>query len=100
MSRWTTVAPWRVKAGSGQNLAIGAASVASAAVSTETYAVRITALGNCHIEIGAAPVATGASALVKATDGPQVLRCEPSDKVAVIQDGAATGNCNIVELTH
>ncbi|MDE2101734.1 MAG: hypothetical protein KGL39_31095 [Patescibacteria group bacterium] len=92
--------PWRLVAGTGQNVAIGAASVASTAVGALTHAVQISALGNCHIRIGTAPVAVATDTLVKATDPPRVFACGPGDKVAVIQDGSATGNCNITELTH
>lgn len=86
--------------GSGQNLTIGAASVASAAVGVATYAVRVTATGNCHITRGTAPVATAIDFLLKATDPGITIGIRPGEKIAVIQDAASTGTLNIVEITH
>lgn len=97
---WMTVSPFRPIPGTGQNLTLGAASVSSAAVGSQTYAVQISATGNCHVEIGHAPTATATSMLIKSTDDPLQVKCGPGDKIAVIQDAAATGTLNIVELTH
>jgi len=91
---------WRPIPGTGQNVAIGAASVQSAAIGSQTFAVRLTALGNCHIAVGQNPTATATDLLLKATDPSIVLRIGPGEKIAVIQEGAATGNLNIIELTH
>lgn len=87
-------------AGTGQNVAIGAASVQSAAVGPQTHAVRVVATGACHIETGPNPTATAASALIAANTHGEYFKVSPGDKVAVIQDGAATGNLNIVELSR
>lgn len=97
---WICISPFRPISKTGQNVAIGSASVASTAVGSQTYAVQLSALGNCHVEIGPAPTATAASMLVKASDPPLVVKIAPGEKVAVIQDASATGNLNIVELTH
>jgi hypothetical protein len=97
---WICISPFRPIAGSGKTLAIGSSSVASAAVGTQTYAVQLSALGNCHVAIGPNPTATANDMLVKASDPPLIVKVAPGDKIAVIQDGTATGNLNIVELTH
>lgn len=85
--------------GASQNVAIGASSTQSTAVGTQTRAVRIASTGNCHIAIGQNPTATATSTYIAANIVSEVFRCYPADKVAVIQDGASTGNCNITELT-
>lgn len=82
----------------GQNLALGATSVASVAVGVQTYAVRLSATGNCHVAVGRAAVVT--DMLVKATDPPLHLAVGPNSTVNVIQDGTATGTLNLVELTY
>lgn len=86
--------------GAAQIVALGAASVASTAVGLQTYAVRIASTGACHIAIGMAPTATASSTLIAAGLVGEIFRIAPGEKVAVIQDGAATGNCSITELTH
>ena len=83
----------------GQNIAIGAASVASAAFSSETFFIRVTASGNCHIRTDVNPTAVATDLLLKSTDPSQVLKVNPGDKIAVIQDGASTGTLNVVEIT-
>jgi hypothetical protein len=103
MSKWTPIAPWRPIPGVGQNLTIGGASVASTAFdpNSEGYqAVFVSATGNCHIAVGTAPAATGTDMLIKASDPPLLVRVGKGDKIAVIQDGAATGTLNIVPATH
>jgi len=86
--------------GASQIVALGAASVASTAVGLQTYAVRISSTGACHIAIGGAPVAVAANTLIAAGQVGEVFGIAPGQKVAVIQDGSATGNCSITELTH
>jgi hypothetical protein len=86
-------------AGTGKNVAIGAASVQSAVVGTQTFAVRVASTGACHIEIGPNPTATATSALIPANVAGEYFKVSPGDKVAVIQDGASTGNLNIVEMS-
>jgi hypothetical protein len=97
---WIVTSPPRPIAGSGQNLAIGAASVASAAFGAGVQMIMVSALGNCHVAIGPAPVAVATDLLLKATDPPLLLKVAPGEKIAVIQDGTATGNLNIVQATH
>jgi hypothetical protein len=84
----------------GQNIAIGATSVASAAFGPQSYMLRISAIGgNCHVNIGMAPVATGTDMLIKATDPAWLVKVAPGEKIAVIQDGSSTGFLNISEQT-
>jgi hypothetical protein len=98
---WTTISPWRPVAGTGQNIAIGATSTASTnAVGPNTQAVFVSATGNCHLRIAPNPTAVATDMLIKATDPPIVLKVAPGDKIAVIQDGSSTGNCNMIEATH
>lgn len=84
----------------GQNLTIGATSVASAAFDQYTQFIQISATGNCHVKLAGAPIAVATDMLIKATDMPLVLRVGNGEKIAVIQDGASTGTLNIVEVTH
>ena len=100
MASYTKIAEWRLKPGTGQNLTLGAASVSSTVLGTGTYWVQVSATGNCHIRIGAAPTAVATDTLVKSSDPPRIYSCQPGDKVAVIQDGTSTGTLNICEVTH
>lgn len=91
---------FRPVAGTGQTLAIGAASVASTAIPAGTFYVRLSATGNCHVQVGMTPVAVSTDMLVKSSDPPAFLRVQPGEKIAVIQDAASTGNLNIIGVTH
>lgn len=97
MANGININPFR-QTGSGQNLTIGAADVASSAIGSETFAVQLSATGNCHVAIGRAAVAT--DMLVKATDPPIVIAARQGETIHVIQDASATGTLNVVELTH
>ncbi len=103
MSRWTTVAPWRPLAGKGQSAALtSAANVALAsAIPANCHAVQLSALGgNCMVAIGNARPATATSdVLVKATDGPQVVGCEPGDTIQAWALGAGV-TLYAVPVTH
>lgn len=102
--KWLTIAPWRPIAGTGQNITIGASSVASSAFDPNgenAQAIQISAIGgNCHVALGMAPTAAATDQLVKASDPPIILRIAPGEKLAVIQDASSTGTLNIIELTH
>lgn len=100
MAHWVPISPVRPIAGTGQNLTLGAASVQSTAFGSNTFAVYVSSTGNCHIRLGTAPTAVATDMLVKATDPPLLLKVAPGEKIAVIQDGASTGTCNIIEVTH
>lgn len=98
---WYPPAPIYAIPGKGQNIALGAASVQnSPAFDPGTQMLRLNALGNCHVEVGQNPTATAASMLLKASDPPQFIRISKGDKIAVIQDGASTGNLQVQESTY
>lgn len=81
-------------------LALGAASVASAAFGAQTYAIRIVSSGNCHFAIGASPSASASSAYLAGNTKAEFIGVSPGQKIAVIQDGSATGNFYVTELTR
>lgn len=83
-----------------QHLALGAASVASNAFGAQTWAIRVVSAGNCHIDIGQSPTATANTAYIAANQKPEYIKVNPGDKIAVIQDGSATGNIYITELSQ
>lgn len=99
MANWVPISPMRPIAGTGQNLTLGAASVSSTAFGSQTYAVFLSATGNCHIRLGTAPTAVATDMLIKSTDHPIAIKVAPGEKIAVIQDGASTGTLNIIEAT-
>ena len=92
---------YKFRTGLSQAVTIWAASAASAtAFDTVTYAARVVATGNCHVEIGPAPVATAASPVILANALPEILSVSPGDKIAVIQDGSSTGTLYVTELSQ
>lgn len=103
---WMPISPWRPLAGKGQTLTISNASVSSTAFADGVQAVQISALGgNCHVAVaqfvtGVSPIAVSTDMLVKDTDPPLVIRVQPGEALAVIQDGTSTGTLNVVEMTH
>lgn len=86
----------------GQNITIGVASVATTnAFAVGTQMIQVSAVGgNCHIKLGTTPTAVATDMLIKGTDTPLLLRVAAGEKLAAIQDGASTGTCNVVEVTH
>lgn len=103
MSRWTPVAPWRALSGKGQSAALtSAANVAlPAPIPANCHAVQLSAIGgNCMVAIGNDRAATATSdILVKATDGPQVVGCEPGDTIQAWALGAGI-TLYAVPVTH
>ena len=85
------------QSGAGQNLSIGASSQASTAVPQNIFRAQLSALGNCHVAIGRAAVAT--DQLLKASDPPTIIHVAYGETINVIQDAAATGNLNVIWLT-
>ncbi|MDB4906355.1 MAG: hypothetical protein JWO05_1139 [Gemmatimonadetes bacterium] len=76
-----------------QVVAIGAASVASAAIGVEL--VRLVADTDCYISVGPAPVATAAKIFLPA-NAIDYLAVTPTQKIAVITKIAGTvGNLHI-----
>jgi hypothetical protein len=98
---WAPISPWRPVSGTGQNLTIGSASVASTTFDSTVQAVLVSAIGgNCHVAVGTAPVAVGTDMLVKASDPPFLIRISPGEKIAAIQDQSSTGTLNLIPMTH
>ena len=84
---------------SAQSLTIGAASQLSTAL-VESQFYRLAASGNCWVKFGTAPTAVAAAAdnHYLAANVPlfvQMVGLGASPKIAVIQDGAATGSLSI-----
>lgn len=90
----------KLQSGTTQKIALGAASVASTAFGKATYAIRVVATGNCHIETGPAPTATASSAYIAANQRGETFAVNPEEKIAVIQDASATGDLYVTELTR
>lgn len=84
--------------GASQNVAIGGSSTQSAAFATSTSRVRLSATGACHIALGTNPTATATSTYLPA-NVVEFVEVLGGEKVAVIQDGASTGNLNVTELS-
>ena len=80
-----------VKPGAPQVVAYVGSSVQSAAIGG--VVVRVVSTTDCHIAFGANPTATATSMLLPARV-PEYFICNPTDKVAVIQD-AAGGNLSV-----
>ena len=100
MANWVPLSPARPQVAiAGQNLTLGATSVQSAAVNSQTYMVRLSSTGNCHVAIGMNPTATATDMLVKATDGPWLVKVAPGEKIAVIQD-ASGDNGKILNISE
>lgn len=78
-----------------ENVTIGAASVQSTAAPLGTTHVRLATTGACHVRYDSAnPTATVVSLLLPANSS-HVFKMPATFKVAVIQDAASTGICNI-----
>ncbi len=83
--------------GAATEVAIGIASVQSAALSADCRAVLLVATSACRVALGAAPVAVATSTYLP-PNVPQLFIVSGADKVAVIQEAAA-GKLSITELT-
>lgn len=78
-----------------EQVALGAASAQSGAAPLAARMARISPTGNCRVLSGSSnPTATAASIYV-AAGAEFKLAVKPGWKIAVIQEGAATGNCSI-----
>jgi hypothetical protein len=83
--------------GAAQDVAIGAASAASAAFGAQTYQVRVAATSACRIRIGdGTPNALATDSYLPA-DRPEYFTCTPGQKIAVIQE-AAGGKLSVTEV--
>jgi hypothetical protein len=82
-------------------LALGAASVQSVAIPAFITEVRLSSSGNCWVAFGTSPTAAAADGSIYIAAGqPEYFRVSPGQKVAVIQDGAATGNLSVGFMTR
>jgi hypothetical protein len=99
---WTPTSPWRQAPGiAGQNLSIGNSSQSTTTFGPTIQAVQLSAVGgNCHVAIAKNPTATSTDMLVKSTDPPLVIRIDPAEVVACIQNGTDTGTLNVVPMTR
>lgn len=75
--------------GTSQSIAIGAASVAGAAVGASTTLLQLCATIACFVAIGPTPTAAAGTSLYVPANVPVLVGCNPGDKVAVIQATAA-----------
>src|SRR5262245_34927387 len=83
------------------------ASAASTAFGSQTYWIRICAVGvisstvdGVRYQVGdATPTATSTSALLP-MNWVEVVQCSPGQKIAVIGNNSTTGKLSITELTH
>lgn len=91
----------KILPGLTQVVALGAASVkATNAFGSQTYGIFINSTGACHFEIGTNPVASKTtSPLLSANVDGLFIGVRPGEVIAFIQDGAATGNASVTELT-
>lgn len=85
-----------------QQVAIGAASAASSAFGAQTYYLRLCFTGTvgqaCHYLISdGTPTALSTSTLLP-SNWVEYVKCNPGQKIAVIQDGTTTGNLNVTEI--
>ena len=75
-------------------------SVASTAFGATTTLVRVAAsLGHCHIEFGAAPVASVTTSAMIPVNDAQIFAVTPGQKMAVIKDATtATSTVSVTEF--
>jgi hypothetical protein len=74
-----------VRTGETERLSFGATSVASAVLGTTI--VRLVASADCHVALGAAPIADSTSMLLPANT-PEYFACAAGEKVAAIREAA------------
>jgi hypothetical protein len=93
--------------GTSQNVsyaAAGGASAQSAAFGSQTYWIRVCAVGvlsgtldGVRFAIGANPTAAAASSLLP-LNWVEIIRVNPGEKIAVLGNNTGTGTINITEL--
>ena len=83
----------------------GGASAQSAAFGSQTYAIRVCAVGlesatvdGVRISVGDNPVASSTTALL-ALNWVEYVKCTPGQKIAVLGNNASTGVVSVTELT-
>jgi len=84
--------------------AAGGGSAQSAAFGSQTYWIRVCAVGvlsgtldGVRFAIGANPTAAAASSLLP-LNWVEIIRVNPGEKIAVLGNNAGTGTINITEL--
>ena len=83
-----------------EDVAIGATSAASSGTAGPgDHAVFLAPDANCHVRIGPATPTAVATDTYLAGNTTATFRISDGDKVAVIQEGAATGQLNVSFLT-
>ena len=87
--------------GAAQSLAVGAASVQSAAFAGSSTFVRVCSDVSCRIAFGANPTAVNAGGNASAylpANSPGLFRVNGGDKIAVIEtSGGSAGTLSVVE---
>ena len=83
----------------------GGASAQSTAFGSQTYAIRVCAVGlesatvdGVRISVGDNPVASSTTALL-AMNWVEYVKCTPGQKIAVLGNNASTGVVSVTELT-
>jgi hypothetical protein len=94
--------------GTSQNVsyaAAGGASAQSAAFGSQTYWIRVTAVGvvsgtqdGVRIKVGDNPTASSTTTLLP-LNWIEWIRCTPGQKIAVLGNNTGTGTVNITELS-
>ncbi len=86
--------------GAAQLVAVGAASAASTAFGSQTRQIRVSTTGACHFRVGQ-PSATTAVATdpLLPVNWVEYVTVTPGQVIAVIQEGASTGNLSIAEVS-
>jgi hypothetical protein len=81
------------------------ASVQSTAFGSQTYFIRVCAVGitgatadGVRISVGDNPTATSTSALIP-LNWQEYIKCSPGQKIAALANNTASGNLNITELS-
>jgi hypothetical protein len=95
----TSMTRYRTIPGTDQAVAFtNSGSAQSSAVGANTYAILLSCTSNVHIEIGASPVASSTTWLLKSTDPGLMLGISPGEKIAARGD-SGSGTLYVVELT-
>jgi hypothetical protein len=85
--------------GTAQEVTTGAASAASSAFGSQTFAIRVSCTVACRIIVGdGTPTALATSAYLPA-NVIEYIRVSPGQKIAAIQETGA-GKLSVTELTH
>lgn len=81
--------------GAKEAVAIGAGSLQSAVTADNVEVVRLKADSACYILQGVNPVVSAANGTPLPAGVVEYIRVKPGERLAVIQDGAGSGNLHI-----